>query len=343
MPGYTYQAMNRLRAVALLVGMGLPAALTFACGGRTGLLLPGTSTDKPQRDSGSPGEDAATEDAGEDVVEEPDTAIPPIDANLPDVPVVPMCADASDTLIYAVTTSNTLLRFNPTSAQFAVIGVLDCQDPYGRNPFSMAVDRGGAAYVLYSEYDNGTFPPPPPGNIFRVDLNDATCSPTAYIAGQQGFTSFGMAFVADTNDLNETLYVASDDAPGRLGAIDEATLTLSLVGQFNPPIQGAELTGTGDGRLFGFYAATPLGPTSVLAQIDKASATVIGATPLPTVNQGGAWAFAFYGGAFYLFTSPDDATSIVTRYDPTTGSLTNVATYPEEIDGAGVSTCAPER
>ena len=57
-----------------------------------------------------------------------------------------------------------------------------------------------------------------------------------------------------------------------------------------------------------------------------------------------AWAFTFWGGAFYLYTSADGTTnSTVTRFDPTTQAVDTsyVLTAPTVIDGAGVSTCAP--
>ena len=332
--------MRLVRAAAVLLVLAAPVALTIACGSRSELFL----IEEPL----PPGADAG-EDVGQaldvfvpdDTAQPEDAVIPPIDVALPDVVPPPICADAGDTLIYTVTTSNSLLRFNPASAQFTKIGTLNCPDPLGRSPFSMAVDRQGAAYVIY--YDStgtGTFPPPSPGNIYRVDLNNASCTATSYVAGQQGFGSFGMAFVSDTTDMNETLYVASDDTPGRLGAINEMSLVLSLVGTFSPEVDNAELTGTGDGRLFAFYESLA-GSGSVIAQIDPTTARVIGESQLPTVNAQNGWAFAFWGGDFYMFTSPDGATSDVTRYDPNDGSVVTVARYPEEIDGAGVSTCAP--
>ena len=58
---------------------------------------------------------------------------------------------------------------------------------------------------------------------------------------------------------NETLYVADTDESGTsgrgLGKIDLTTLTLTRVGDYSGALRGlgAELTGTGDGRLFGFF------------------------------------------------------------------------------------------
>ncbi|MGO8993108.1 MAG: hypothetical protein ACLQVI_07255 [Polyangiaceae bacterium] len=344
--------MKKVRAVAVLVGLAAPVALTEACGARTGLF--------PFYGEGEP--DAAISNDAPFVVPEDasvidDVVLPPLDVNARDVVPQVACADASDTLIYTVTTDQTgtnfrILRFDPSSATFTDIGALVCPDPY--EPFSMAVDRVGNAYVLYYDEAQASSGIAPPGNIYRVDLNTAACEPTTYVPNAQ-FQSFGMAFSADDTGGGETLYIASNDSnpnettlpPGFLGAIDETTLALTDVGTFTPTVTEAELTGTGDGRLFGFWAPNgPESPGSAIVQINKTNAAIISQQLLPTVTQGNGWAFGFWGGDFYLFTNPGgitggDTTSIVQRYDPTTGTVTQVASYPQTIVGAGVSTCAP--
>ncbi len=329
--------MIGMRATALLCGILAPLSLALlagACGARSDLLL---RDQVALDDAGLP---APPDDAGGVDAPPGDDVIPGIDVQVRDVVTPPACADASDTLVYVVTQQNTLLKFKPSSATFSVIGSLVCPDPFGRNPFSMAVDRLGNAYVLYYD-DPGAGPPTTPGNIFKVNLNNAACEGTSYVAGQQGFFEFGMGFAANDTGDGETLYVASDDtSPGRLGAITETGLALSVVGALPPTVVQPELTGTGDGRLFAFYLAAD-GTSMIIGQLDKTTAALVGQAGLPQVTRGNAWAFAFWGGAFYTFTSPDDTTSIVQRYDPTTGAVVEVATYPELIVGAGVSTCAP--
>jgi hypothetical protein len=56
-----------------------------------------------------------------------------------------------------------------------------------------------------------------------------------------------------------------------------------------------------------------------------------------------AWAFSFWGGSFYLYTSNGVSNSTVTKFDPTTKTVDSsyTLTAPVIIDGAGVSTCAP--
>jgi hypothetical protein len=335
--------MRPLRVFALVLGVAAPLALLAACGARSGLFLLPAET---YANDAAPG-------AFDDVV------LPGIDVQpQEDVVEIPQCADASDTLIYVVTTSNSLLKFNPPSAQFSFIGTLNCPDPYGRAPFSMAVDREGNAYVLYfAPPQNDDAGLPLPGSIFKVDLNNAACETTGFVPGQQGLLGFGMGFAADPTTGGETLFVAAgftttSETSTTLAAVNETTLSASIVGTLPSFVLGTELTGTGDGRLFGFYSpswATDSandGPTYI-AQIDPATATVIAQDgPLPGVTEGGGWAFAFWGGSFYTFTAPviddqDPTSSIVQRYNPADGTVVDVATYPEVIDGAGVSTCAP--
>ena len=335
--------MGLERAAVLLLGLTVPVALALSvgCGARTGLLL-----EQAVADAGTPIEDAG---------------IPGLDVTPRDVTPLEVCADASDTLVYVVTTDTTgdnfqILRFDPSSAQFTLIAPLVCPDPY--QPFSMAVDRQGHAYVLY--YDETTdsnpgLPSPPPGNIYEVNLNTGACALTSYVPNAE-FSHFGMGFATDDVGGGETLYVASSNATntqpfvnGVLGAIDESSLGLTTIGPFSPTVSGPELTGTGDGRLFAFWAPGGLQTAgSAISQIDKKTATVTGQATLPGVTQGGGWAFAFWGGDFYLFTNPGgldqpapDPTTIVQKYDPATGAISQIATYPETIVGAGVSTCAP--
>src|SRR5262249_30240567 len=124
-----------------------------------------------------------------------------------------------------------------------------------------------------------------------------------------------------------------------LATIDTTTLNLSYVGPYSPALPRAELTGTGDGRLFAFSLDLP-GPGSHISEIDKTTAKILSSDALPIANQNDAFAYAVWGGSFYVFSSPGGA-SDVTRYDPNTKMLQQVGIHPETIVGAGVSTCAP--
>ena len=70
------------------------------------------------------------------------------------------------------------------------------------------------------------------------------------------------------------------------------------------------------GRLFAFYTPGTGGDAHV-AQIDKKTAHVIDDVPMTGVQQGRGWAFAFWGGDFWLFTDPrSEGASTVTRARP---------------------------
>jgi hypothetical protein len=154
-----------------------------------------------------------------------------------------------------------------------------------------------------------------------------------------------MGFSTDqASGTSETLFVAGTGAgsPG-LAKIDLAKKALSPISPFQGDSvlagQSAELTGTGDGRLFGFFTTTPVR----VAQVDKPGAKILSDMPVGGVATPLAWAFSFWGGAFYLYTSDGTSNSTVTRFDPATKAVDSsyVLTAPAVIDGAGVSTCAP--
>jgi hypothetical protein len=172
------------------------------------------------------------------------------------------------------------------------------------------------------------------------------------VGGQDGFDTFGMGFVGSADGGTENLYVARNteqtDAAPQLAVLDVVNFQLSMVENISPAdISSAELTGTGDGRLFAFYER---GASSAIAQLDPSNGRALANDDLTALSQTlpsgtGGWAFAFWGGDFYLFTTDPAGTngSTITRFDPSDGSQTTVATLSELIVGAGVSTCAPQQ
>lgn len=299
-------AVGTRRAVTVVV-----AALAAACGARTELYVP------LHHDAGP---DAAEKlDASLDTLDEPD--FPPLEPTHVD-------ADKTgcppDTFVYAVATDDTLLRFDPPSASFAPIAKLACPAG-GSHPFSMAVDRKGTAWI---EYDSGA--------IFGVSTADGSCQPSAYVADETPpFANFGMGYATIGAGPDEQLFLAAD-APGTLGML--VNFKVEPVGEFLPTMPYAELTGTGDGRLFAYYAFGGEGG-SFVAQLDKTSGKIIAQDSLPNVDRGTGWAFAFWGGDFWIFTTPDAQSTV--KYDPDAKVATVVAHYSAPIVGAGVSTCAP--
>ncbi|CAN5793023.1 hypothetical protein BH09MYX1_BH09MYX1_27220 [soil metagenome] len=304
------------RPLLFLLVCGATFSGFLACGSRTGLLVP----DEGVADAGHDAKKDVSVDARPD-------SIPQIDASKRDSSKND-CPDADSTFIYVVTDTNELLAFYPPDASFKKVGLLTCSAKGGATPYSMGVDRKGVAYVTYTN-----------GQLFKVSTKDAACAPTAFVEQQTNFETFGMGFATKGVGPEEDLYIASATS-AFLGKVDvTSTFAITSVGEFDPLLDRAELTGTGDGRLYAFYAPSP--GTSAIAEVDKGSAAVIASDPLPGVDQGNGWAFGFWGGYFWLFTSPGGKQR-VTRYDPATKGTTIVGGYTSNIVGAGVSTCAPQ-
>jgi hypothetical protein len=247
------------------------------------------------------------------------------------------CSDDTR-LVYLLGNGRELVKFNPGTLERTEIGKLNCPVQGGPAvptpvPFSMAVDRTGFAFVLYDD-----------GNLFHLDTKTAHCTATNFVPHQSsGFDLFGMGFVANSPGSHlESLFVGSYNPGNGIGKLSIGDLSIEPVGYYDAISGAAEMTGTGDARLFGFFLSNPV----VVAEIDKFTAKVVSKTPLPDVHIGSAWAFAFWGGDFWLFTSPNGGHSRIDRYRPNAGSPTGatelmVEDAGLEIVGAGVSTCAP--
>jgi hypothetical protein len=257
------------------------------------------------------------------------------------------CSDAAR-LVYVLSDANELYSFRPDMRMFTRIGTLTCNTTM--QPNSMAIDRNAVAWVNYVDSSGGFGDSA--GAIYRVSTTDAHCTSDAPINLTSGWFRLGMGFSSDaTSGSAETLFVAATADPlgggsDGLGRIDPASLNVVPIGSFSGSLMGqsAELTGTGDGRLYGFFTTTPV----QIAQIDKTSGATSMARSLSQVETPAAWAFSFWGGDFYLYTAPDPTlnpgrTTNVTRYRPSDGSVD--ASYMTNIGftivGAGVSTCAP--
>jgi hypothetical protein len=237
-------------------------------------------------------------------------------------------------LIYTVDDKGHLASFDPRKLPddpFHEVGTLACDSD--TTPFSMAVDRKGIAWVLYND-----------GAVFRASIHNAACSSAIYRNGPSAPKTFGMGFVSDGVDAKaETLYVAADDDSHVLARLDRSNggvprwtpIARQTVGERNP-----ELTGTADGSLYGYF---PDSDGRFIQQIDRKTGARIGkrlelGTTRDVVD---AWAFAHWGGKFYVF-STVDGNSMVDVIDRKTGEHDTVLErLPNRIVGAGVSTCAP--
>jgi len=226
-------------------------------------------------------------------------------------------------LIYAIDSNDTLYRFDPEQEQFFAIGGIDCGN--GSGPISMSVTRDAVAHVLFED-----------GAMYEVSTVDASCASTPFSGGASGFETFGMGYATDGPDtFDETLYVAGEGGLGRVS--DWAVEPVS-------PIDGEgipELTGNSLGELWGFFPGES--PPRV-ARIDTATGQLDDEESLPQLTGPPlAWAFAQWGGDFYIFyQAASDGSTSVHRLDGRTGELETLVPYTgKRIVGAGVSTCAP--
>jgi hypothetical protein len=251
-------------------------------------------------------------------------------------------ADAK--LVYVLSDANDLYSFDPPTKKFTLIGQLGCQT--SMQPNSMAVDRNAVAWVNYVESDpflgedtNGV--------IYKVSTKDASCDPAPTVKLISNWFRLGMGFSTNGDGQNgETLYVTGTgtvgggNSPG-LGKINPLSFGLETIANFSPSTftgQSAELTGTGDGRLYGYFTTSPV----QVGQIDRATGAVTNTKAIAGLETPSAWAFSFWGGSFYLYAA-SLGNSNVTKYDPVANTVDN--TYMTDIGfrivGAGVSTCAP--
>ena len=236
-------------------------------------------------------------------------------------------------LVYVVDTQYKLFRFDPPAKTFEYVGTMECDS--GGTPFSMAVGRNDKAYVLYWASYNCL-------GINQVNIHNAECETLVpFECGQYDFDTFGMGFATDGPDTtDETLYVGKSNfvsSGSQLAAIDTNLWELSPIA---PISESPELTGNQNGELWAFFAWAP---TPKVAQINKQTGEESNAyyiTEFPSVAA--AFAFAYWGGDFYLFHAPGEETTTVWRLhnDSLEVWIPSEATA-FSIVGAGVSTCAP--
>lgn len=232
--------------------------------------------------------------------------------------------------IYLVDSNNLLLQFRPDSLTLTPIGALQCPTGAGDTPFSMAVDRQARAWVLYQS-----------GNIFHVNTTTAACSASGFTPGQAGLKNFGMGFVSNDSGGGETLFIAGGESVSSratLAWIDTQSLSVSTIGQING---WPELTGTGNGQLWSF---SPNTNPATIQRLDKTNGSLAQNFDISTLTGNpSAWAFAFWGGGFYVFLQRAlEPTTNIWFFDPVNNALSQaVKNTGYRIVGAGVSTCAP--
>jgi hypothetical protein len=234
-------------------------------------------------------------------------------------------------LVYVVDADGGFRRFDPVAKTFTtVVPALVCGS--GGTPFSMAVSRDDTAYVLF--WDGASCV-----GINAVNIHNGECGGLVdFECDQYGFSTFGMGFATDGAETDEeTLYIGKADTGGsQLASLDLESWTVTPIG----PISDApELTGNQNGELWAFFAwaATPK-----VAQIDKASGEESNVVMLPELGGSAAFAFAYWGGDFYLFHAPiPEFTTVYRLHEGVLEEWVTQEATGFQVVGAGVSTCAP--
>ena len=255
------------------------------------------------------------------------TAAPPADFVPPDAGAsdsgasLPVECKGETQFVYVFTETATIYRFDPRTLTFAKLGRLNC--PTSASPNSMAIDRYGVAWLGYRG-----------GSVYKSPLDSLECTEVLLQrpAGTR-LSIFGMGFSKDDSESGESLFLGDNG----LWNANPRTLEVERIGQAQPMGSTFELTGTGDGQLYGFD-----NKNGVVARLDPATSDALEIHRTSAI--GGAWAFAQWGGDFWLFTTGDWTwnNSSVTRYNPVTRTSTVVVEDTGiTILGAGVSTCAP--
>jgi hypothetical protein len=284
---------------SLVAASGVAATLLCACGGRTELFVL------------VPAADAATT---------PDVAVNPpdvADAGVPDGPAV--CPDGGAPVAYVWSQGGLLYTFDPTTLTETPLGAVSC--PTTASPWTFSVSRDGFALMIYEDW-----------NIYRVELPSLTCTPTAYVPGQLGFTG-EEAIAVSRGPTSERLFVYGNNGTPTLAVSDLTTFVLTEVG----PVMSApapfpvDMQGDAFGRLFA------LSNGGLLLELDSATAGVV--VQDQTTFSSGFWAVMTYESSVYFFGSNNAGGTAVSEVDVSTGALTPAGTIGDEIIGASAVAC----
>jgi hypothetical protein len=257
-----------------------------------------------------------------------------------DTPPVGCDSEVGD-FIYLLDVDAGLHRIAPGSLEVESLGPLACDG--ASSAMALTVDRNGMLWAMMVD-DQGY------RGIYTVDPISLACSPTDFvdpIAENIGVNS--LAFVADAPDSEtESLYIGANvggsfdfEIPLSLGRVDLDTMDMEIVGTAAIVPTGyyqiADLTGTGDSRLFGFFP----GDVAVIAELDESSSSLV-SDEILDFGVGSPWAFAQWAGRLWLFSSSGNPGSDIRAWDPITGDVEEI--HPGigvDVVGAAVSTCAP--
>ena len=178
----------------------------------------------------------------------------------------------------------------------------------------------------------------------KVSLDNAAClEPTPFVCGTEGFKKFGMGFATVSAASTEDRLFIGNSLDEVLAVLDVDTGEVTVVGEL--PESRGEFTGNKDGELWGFF---PYESPPAVLYLDKNNASTIRRLDMSQLTPIGAatsaaWAFAFWGGDFFLFyeVEPPDSSTNVYKLEPEGQFGIYIPNTGLRIVGAGVSTCAP--
>ena len=269
------------------------------------------------------GPEPAPESEPEVVPEDPEPETEPEDNEVPPPPVDD-CEDTSD-LLYAVDKGDGgLYLFDPMSGSFELLGIPDC-GMFSGTPASMAVARNGIAYIRYSS-----------STLYAVDVETLECTETQMSVSS--FGKFGMGYATlHGNTWQDELFIANRTT---LAKLNTTTFQIETIGTL--PSQ-SELTGNALGELWGVF---PLETPAQIMELDRESGQPersITLSFMPSPMNIDTFAFATWGGDFYVFLRLYGMGESTRVYRVSTTGYTEVLSNEtgRNIVGVGVSTCAP--
>jgi len=241
------------------------------------------------------------------------------------------CAHGAESVYTVDYSYNHIYMFDAPTKTFSDLGGLFCPTASSALPFSMGVDRSAIAWVLYTS-----------GELFKVDLNNhLACTKTTW-ASPMGLMQFGMGFSTDTpGGMTDSLFISGNtlSAPFsyELARVDPSNLSATMVAS---EMKLAEMTGNGNAELWGFMPNTTM---THVVQFDKTNGSLIKDFSEPMIaRMNPGYAFAHWGGDYWVFIYGTGETTTVYQVDGMTGAITSTTPTPGHVlVGAGVSTCAP--
>lgn len=232
-----------------------------------------------------------------------------------------------------------LHRLDPETLEVTDLGALDC----GAMAISLALAQDESLWsIMYDPTLDATL-------LVHIDPDTLACE-RVNDSWPDGFRPLGLAF-AGNDDGTETLYTGGFDpavfsnpstlftSPHQIVRVGLEPLDVKLMGPTelvpNEYYQGADLVGTGDGRLLGLYSNI-----AHIVEIDPTTPSITSAQEVG-ISLGSPWALTQWKGSAWIFEGGENG-STVRAFDLSTGELRPVSDgIGVNVVGAAASTCAP--